>query len=90
MEGGRARAWDKCVTRWVSERERGLLCSSGILLAWAWDSPGTFTNWPMKFPSFHGLLIGLYLPVRLIGLFDQAPPPVPPNNLVAEWGREGC
>ena len=30
MEGGRARAWDKCVTRWVSERER-----ASLLL---WDS----------------------------------------------------
>ena len=43
------------------------------LLAWAWKRPEASSNWPMSFPSFHELLIGLYPLDRLTDLYGPAP-----------------
>ena len=74
------------------ERElaRGLLCSPGGKSACVWDEPRAFSNEPINFPSSPGFLLDSHPVVRLTGLCGQAPPPLPPNNLVLEAGQGEC
>ena len=87
--------WVHCASTSHSgeERERNKDIERDSFLSWdyisqAWKRPEAFPKWPINFPSFCGLLIGLQPLATLTDLFGQAPPSALPNNLVSEHGRE--
>ena len=42
------------------ERERVILCSPRIILAWVWKGPRAFSKESINFPSFCRLLTGFH------------------------------
>ena len=66
-------------------QERLFFHSPGIILAWAWEGPGTSSKPPINFIGICKLWMGLYPLARLTGLFGLAPP----NNPAPQVGEGG-
>lgn len=62
--------------------------SPGDYIFWDWKRPEAFSKLPINFPSFRRLLIGPHPPVRMTGLYAQAPPPVTLNNPILKGGGQ--